>query len=221
MDNSAIYSKTSKGINELKSGAKNIPRDDARVLTLIDGASSVNDLSEMLDSANNKKLDTTLASLLHQGLIRVFSYGNQDAHHELLMDTEQPTQFTSDGMIKFTQALPTIQVTELTLRESVQAWAEARRGATILEKKGFYTYGQKPSGFVSNDSTKALRVMVVEDDESLSHLLETLLKHKNFEVQIVKHNETIVTGAVMLGEANGAYSDFAARFQSCPWTSVY
>ena len=43
----------------------------------------------------------------------------------------------------------------------------------------------------------------------------------NFEVEIVKHNDSALTGAVMLGEANSAYSHFAARFQSFAWTSVY
>ena len=208
MDNSAIYSKTSKGMNELKGGAKNIPRDDARILTLIDGISNVDDISNMLDSTTNLKLVTSLGSLLSQGLIRVFSNGSSDAYRELSMDTQQQTQFTTDGLIKFTQALPTIQVTELTLRESVQAWAEARRGAAILEKKGFYTYGQKTSNVDSIEYTQALRVMVVEDDESLSHLLETLLKHKNFEVQIVDNIVgAITTLSALSAPENGPLPD--------------
>ncbi|KAF3999902.1 response regulator [Glaciimonas immobilis] len=198
MDNSAIYSKTSRGMNALKVGAKNIGRDDARVLTLINGTSSVSDLTGMLDAATNNRLAITLESLLKLGLIRVFSSVNLDGPGDLAMGTSQNSAYAPDGMLKSTNTLPTIEVKELSLQESVQVWAEARRGATILEKKGFYAYGQKPSdpNSVSPANLIAgtgMNVMVIEDDESLSHLLESLLQHKNHTVQIVENVVDAIT----------------------------
>lgn len=193
MDNRVIYSKTSKGMNELKGGAKNMSRDDARILTLINGTASIGDLVGMLDAATGKKLPATLESLLHLGLIRVFVNTAWDVRYAQENDS-QTMESSDDGAHKFTHALPTIEVTELSAEESVQAWADARRGANILEKRGFYTYGDKTIDINTEIRKESLRVMVVEDDPSLSHLLETLLKHKGYEVQIASNiPDAIVT----------------------------
>jgi hypothetical protein len=44
----------------------------------------------------------------------------------------------------------------------VQAWAEARRGAQTLEKKGFYTYGDKPSQVTAIRKMDGLTALVVD-----------------------------------------------------------
>ena len=59
MDNKTIYSKTGKGVLEIKNKAGKLPKDLVKVLTLIDGKSSVSDLmskSKLSDPDMNKAL---------------------------------------------------------------------------------------------------------------------------------------------------------------------
>ena len=44
MDKSLIYSKTAKGMSEFMSGGKSLPREQARILSLINGKSSIGEL---------------------------------------------------------------------------------------------------------------------------------------------------------------------------------
>src|SRR5258708_37361589 len=59
MDNKTIYSKTGKGVLEIKNKAGKLPKDLVKVLTLIDGKSTVSDLmakSRLGDAEMNKAL---------------------------------------------------------------------------------------------------------------------------------------------------------------------
>ena len=59
MDNKTIYSKTGKGVLEIKNKAGKLPKDLVKVLTLIDGKSTVADLmsrSKLGDADMNKAL---------------------------------------------------------------------------------------------------------------------------------------------------------------------
>src|SRR5258706_3167387 len=59
MDKKTVYSKTGKGVLEIKNKAGKLPKDLVRVLTLIDGKSSVADLitkSKLGDPEINKAL---------------------------------------------------------------------------------------------------------------------------------------------------------------------
>lgn len=172
MDTSTIYSKTSKGMTELKNGCKNLSRDPARVLSMINGRSSVRDFLA-LGGMSIDKLVSELDALTRQGLVRVFGGAQQTlpaAHHQVVVHDEG---------FAFSETLPTLEVTELTPQESVEAWAHARRGATELKNTGFYSYGNKAQ---LGESKHALTALVVEDDEELSELLVVLLSEKGFTV---------------------------------------
>ena len=72
MDNKTIYSKTGKGVLEIKNKAGKLPRDLVKVLTLIDGKSTVADLmakSKLSDSDVNK----ALGDLTTGGYIKEFT----------------------------------------------------------------------------------------------------------------------------------------------------
>ncbi len=172
MDTSTIYSKTSKGMTELKNGCKNLSRDPARVLSMINGRSSVRDFLA-LGGMPLDKLVSELDALTKQGLVRVFGGAQQT-----LPAAQQQVTLHDDGF-DFSETLPTLEVTELSPQESVEAWAQARRGATELKNTGFYSYGNKAQ---LGESKHALTALVVEDDEELSELLVVLLSEKGFTV---------------------------------------
>jgi CheY-like chemotaxis protein len=177
MKNSTVYSKTAKGLNEIRNGSKTLPKDHARVLATIDGKSSVTDLMIRQRELTEQRFLATLDSLTGLGLIRALAKSVWDP------DPEQPIEMTTEGLVRYSASIPMIEVTELSPQESVQAWAEARRGAQTLEKNGFYTYGNKRSQSSAAPTRQGLRSLVVEDDEALSQLLEVLLTNKGFTAQ--------------------------------------
>ncbi|MDM5177969.1 response regulator [Massilia sp. DJPM01] len=172
MNTSTIYSKTSKGMAELKNGCRNLARDPARVLSMVNGRSCVRDFLA-LGGMSIDKLVNELDALTKLGLVRVFGGAQQS------LPVAQRQVAVHDDGLEFSESLPTLEVTELTPQESVEAWAHARRGATELKSMGFYSYGNKAQ---LGESKHALTALVVEDDEELSELLVVLLSEKGFTV---------------------------------------
>ena len=79
MDNKTIYSKTGKGVLEIKNKAGKLPKDLVKVLTLIDGKSTVADLltkSRLSDAEMNK----ALGDLNTGGYIKEFSNTSTGTH---------------------------------------------------------------------------------------------------------------------------------------------
>ncbi len=192
MDRSTVYSKTAKGMTEYKAAGKNLAREHARVLALINGKSSIANLIESGALIEGKYVQT-IEALVEQGLIRVFEY----AKHQGAVLEWTPSRVT-DGS-DFPDALPTLTVEELSPQESVQIWAQARRGATELRTAGFYSYGAKsPIGLAGEDA--GLKALVVEDDEELAELLVVLLSEKGMVVQVAKDIPAAM-GAIQNGAA--------------------
>ena len=183
MDRSTIYSKTARGMTELKNGCKNLERDQGRVIALVNGRSNVGELLA-LAPVGEDKLRGVLDALVKQGLIRVF---NVAAYEGPVMEFTQAAGAaggaakSGDDWDDSDDALPAaLEVQELSPQESVQAWAQAKRGATELKETGFYSYGNK--GLAMGASN--MRALVVEDDEELAELLVVLLSEKAFVVQV-------------------------------------
>ncbi|WP_426208666.1 response regulator [Massilia sp. TWP1-3-3] len=176
MDTSTVYSKTAKGMGEFRSGGKNLAREHARVLALINGTASVR---KLIDSGAlvEGKYAPVLAALVEHGLIRVFEHDRNDA------DTIAFTPSSSLDGSDFPEALPTLTVEELSPQESVQVWAAARRGASELRSSGFYSYGTK-TGSSRAGGEVGRKALVVEDDEELAQLLVLLLTEKGMLVQV-------------------------------------
>jgi CheY-like chemotaxis protein len=172
MNNSTVYSKTAKGMSELRNGSKTLPRDHAMVLAMIDGKSSISNLMSKQRNLPEARFIATLESLVGLGFIKALAQSVWDA------EPDEPLDVTKDGTIRYSASIPTLEVTELSPEESVRAWAEARRGAQTLEKTGFYTYGNKPSHSNAIQKREGLRALVVEDDEALAQMLEVLLTNK-------------------------------------------
>ncbi len=173
-----VYSKTAKGMTEFKNGGKNLAREHARVLSLINGKASVADLMAL--GALTGNFGVTLEALVEQGMIRVFESGVQS-------DALEWSTSSSSSLDEFSDALPTLEVEELSPQQSVEIWAAAKRGASELKSTGFYSYGKSAAGTTVlslADDTTGLTALVVEDDEDLGELLTVLLSEKGMTVTV-------------------------------------
>lgn len=194
--NKTVYSKTAKGMSEVRNGGKNLPKDHAKVLSMVDGKSTFAELVRRQSDLKEERFLATLDSLVNLGLIRALAKSVWDP------EADEPIVMTDEGMVAYSMSIPTIEVTELSPQESVQAWAEAQRGAKTLEKQGFYTYGSKPSHSLAMEKRDGLRALVVEDDEALSEMLDVLLANKGFKV-----NKAVDIPDAMAALVNGAAPD--------------
>ncbi len=189
MEKSTVFSKTAKGMSEFKSGGKTLAREHARVLSLINGRSSIADLIDSGALVEGKYLPV-FEALVQHGLIRKFKGTTQSDMLEWTSGAKDDDDFSD--------ALPAIEVEELSPQESVQVWAQAKRGASELRTAGFYSYGKKSLGVASGNI--GLNALVVEDDEELAELLVVLLSEKGMNVQVASDvNKALVaiqSGAV-------------------------
>jgi len=90
MNRKTIFSKTGKGMLEMKNKA--LPKDISRILTLIDGKSSVGSLLSKEDKLTEGRLQEMLKKLEDEGYIRIASTGP-----ETLFETD--LDFTKKGMV--------------------------------------------------------------------------------------------------------------------------
>lgn len=159
MDTSLIYSTTGQGLVELKTGAAGLPALQTRVLRLVDGKSSVAVLAAHLGEAGaGRQLEQALAELEKRELVHVFA--------EAALDTS---------------GLPDIEVVALSPMDSVQAWAEAQRGARELAEKGYYSPVGKLHVARHEAGAGVNRVLIVEDDDTTARVLEFLLNENDFQ----------------------------------------
>jgi CheY-like chemotaxis protein len=170
VDTSIIYTKTAKGVIELKNGGKNLAAAEAAAMKRIDGRSSIAVICAGLTEQEQADITKLFAALDAKQLIRVFA-----RREELMVKA-------SEEMPVETDTLPTIRIEELSPEEGVRAWAEARRGSRELVQQGFYaTAHLDPDGNVTYDRS----VLIVEDDPSIAMLMRTYLAKRGFTVRLV------------------------------------
>jgi CheY-like chemotaxis protein len=174
MEKHLIYSKTAKGMTESKAGGKNLAREHARVLALINGKSTIGDLVSS-GALLEGKYAPVIDALVEHGLIRVFEASKYQDNVVEWSGSKSDDEFST--------VLPALVVEELSPQESVQIWAQAKRGASELKSQGFYSYGNK-SSLSLVEGELGLRALVVEDDEEMAELLMVLLSEKGITVQI-------------------------------------
>ncbi len=177
MKKTTIFSKTAKGMAEFKSGGKNLAREHARILGLVNGKASIDDLLHNGGLIEGHYI-SALESLTNHGYIRVY----EGSRATDVLEWTGGVSSDDHGM-GFEAELPTIEVEELSPQESVQIWAQAKRGASQLKSNGFYSYGNK-SSLSLVDGEVGMRALVVEDDEELSELLVVLLSEKEMLVEV-------------------------------------
>lgn len=169
MDTSIIFGRTDKGLVELKTGCAQLAKLQAVALCLVDGESSMAKLTAMMDQEAARQLPMVLVELQRMGMIEVSAAqsGNGEADQ-----------------------VPSIEVVELSPTESVQAWAEAQRGARELQEHGYYSPAT-PLRHASHAAGAGInRVLIVEDDETTAKVLEFLLKEHDFQVITANDSES-------------------------------
>lgn len=170
MDLSIIYTKTAKGVVELKNGTKGFPSSVAATLKRVNGHSTVAALLAGLSDEAKKLEEQNLAALQARQLIRVFVRQQE---------TLEPVEV--DQVLEM-DAMPLLRIEELSPEEGVRAWAEARRGARELVQQGFYATAHiSPDGVITHD----LSALIVEDDPAISLLMKTYLTKRGFAVTVV------------------------------------
>ncbi len=182
MDTSTVFSKTAKGMTEFRNGGKSLAREHGRILALINGKSSIRDFLNS-GALLAGKYEPALEALLAHGMIRVF---------EQAKTTNVIEWNASGGDDDFGDVLPALSVEELSPQESVQVWAQAKRGASELKSTGFYSYGTKSPLSLSTGDAR-LKALVVEDDEELAELLVVLLSEKGLAVEVAPDIPTALT----------------------------
>lgn len=171
MDTSIIYTKTAKGVIELKNGGKNLAAAEAAAMKRIDGRSSIALICAGMTEQEQSPFMKIFAALDSRQLIRVFARREEAVVSKVVEDVP----FEMD-------TLPTIRIEELSPEEGVRAWAEARRGSRELVQQGFYATAHiDPDGNITHDHN----VLIVEDDPSIAMLMRTYLARRGFSVRVV------------------------------------
>lgn len=170
MDTSIIFTKTAKGVLELKHKARTLPALIVITLSKVDGRSSVAQLCANLAQPERMALENALTALESQSMIRVFVRAQSADMSEGEMSAALPS-------------IAALQVEELNAHEGTMAWAQARRGVQQLVQQGFYATGQPRGGAPS--AGVGSHILIVEDDAAISHLMQIFLTRQGYQVNVV------------------------------------
>jgi two-component system OmpR family response regulator len=170
LDTSIIYTKTARGVIELKNGGKGLAAPQVAALKRIDGRSSIALICAGMTEQEQSAITQIFAALETLQMIRIFAR-REDAPVKV-----------SEEMSFDSEALPTIRIQELGPEEAVLAWAEARRGSRELVQLGFYATAHiDPEGNITHDRS----ALIVEDDPSIAMLMKTYLAKRGFILRVV------------------------------------
>ena len=75
MSEQTIYTKTAKGVLEVRNRTIRLPRELERVFSLVDGKSSVSEILSKSDGMAYDDLVSALTKLTKEGFVKVFSTG--------------------------------------------------------------------------------------------------------------------------------------------------
>lgn len=167
MEMTLVYSKTASGLVALKTGAEQLTAFEARVLALVDGTADTAALAAQVGAMDAASLPQVLAGLAQRNLIH--------AYH----DAAEAARAGEHG-----PGVAAIEVVELSAQDSVQAWAEAQRGARELREKGFYSPAMPIHHAHRADGASQRRILVVEDDATTAQVIEFLLQEHAFDVTV-------------------------------------
>lgn len=154
-----IYSRTAKGRAKLRTPEAGLSRSKSKVLELLDGKQSLGVLTEAMAAMDRANFMGVIGEFEKQGLIQL----PKDE-----TEIDRPTA--------------TVEVTELGPQESVQAWAEANRGALKLKEDGFYANPGRVAPSARSHGIDSLHVLVIDDDDDIVKLLSLLLQDKGHVV---------------------------------------
>ncbi|WP_394781915.1 response regulator [Undibacterium sp.] len=176
-----IYSKTAKGLAALRNVPKDLSRDSMKILARVDGRSNNAQLIAAFAGMPVPKLREALDTLERSAYIRVLPLAEQEIV-EPVVEKSVRMDYTPASN---TPPASEIEVTELSPQDSVQAWAEAQRGAQSLQEKGFFTHTKQAASAFPRIGLAGLSILIMEDDENISNLMATMLASKEVNVKQV------------------------------------
>ena len=137
MDNKTIYSKTGKGVLEIKNKAGKLPKDLVKVLTLIDGKSTVDDLTAK-SKLSDAEIGKALGDLTTGGYIKEFtntSTGTQSGGAGSYVDDLDFTSSLSPGKNVYQNAQSEWRQRETADRAKAEQEAKLKRDEEERLKK--------------------------------------------------------------------------------------
>ena len=137
MDNKTIYSKTGKGVLEIKNKAGKLPKDLVKVLTLIDGKSTVDDLTAK-SALSDAEIGKALGDLTTGGYIKEFtntSTGTQSGGAGSYVDDLDFTSSLSPGKNVYQNAQSEWRQRETADRTKAEQEAKLKRDEEERVKK--------------------------------------------------------------------------------------
>lgn len=191
MSKTSVFSKTAKGIMELRERKLGLPRQAYHLLSIVDGRSTQSELVEKY-GLGEESTEQVFSYLLSKKLVNpIFTTSELDVVEA----------FDEAG----------ISVAELDPEEGARLWAEAQRGAKILHEQGFFS----PKIHPLQAERGRPSILYVEDDPLLAHFLTVLLTHEGFDVRHA------VDGKAMFSAMKEAVPDLVLLDVMLPDTSGF
>ena len=134
MDLNTVYTKTSKGAMEVAGKSRELSREQSRILTFIDGKSSVGEILDKAGRISQGKLEHVLGSLLSIGFIRVLK-GSGQTHLAEDLGFSSTIIVDEANTQAFFEAQADVERRARRKKDEEKASTESDRGALLAELK--------------------------------------------------------------------------------------
>lgn len=166
MHDKDVYTLTTKGQEELRSGATALSPAEFELLVRIDGSQSLSQLRAGMTPAAAGVFAAAFMTL-------------QDKKFVAVAVVDPFTEQFNARMNDF---------------EMTQAEAEADSGAASLKKAGYYVRIARPRGPAKpREPGQALSAIVVDDEPMLAKFIQSYLMFEGFKVRVASNREEVVT----------------------------
>lgn len=203
-----VYAITTKGTNELKSGATTLAPSELELLVLVDGRRPVSAIAALSKSADAARVESTLRNLLLLGHLREASASDRaNDGFDYFFGAQQPGPE------------PSPQILERASQEAVD-------GALSLREHGYYVSIARRAQTPARPVPPSLTVLVVEDEPLVAKYLKALVEMEGHVPRMAANRQEIVAELrkaplpdlvildVMLPDTNGF--DVLQRMKSHP-----
>ncbi len=169
-----VYAVSDKGDGELKSGSTELPHAALELLVLLDGKSSIAEITRRTKALSPEEIRQT-AQMLAQG--------------EYIKPATLEQELNLDFSYFFADQLPGLPSTE----DEERASGEADSGTAALKLDGYYvSIARKSARKIAPASGTRHTILVVEDDPELLRSLKFLLTMEQFVPRVASNREQIL-----------------------------
>ena len=169
-----VFAVTDKGDGELKSGSTDLSHAALELLVLLDGKSSIAEITERTKALSPEEIRQTAQMLAQGGFIKAAT----------------PAQELNLDFSYFFAGQP---VAEPSAEAAEQARGEAESGTAALKLNGYYvSIARRSATKIQPASGSEYSVLVVEDDPELQRALKFLLAMEKFVPRLASDREQIL-----------------------------